>query len=75
MLAVMVNFRDEDGRPRRGELIDPFRVYVGFGEDTVQVEDAPDFLAVMTYDPIQDLLDVHQIPALAVIGMEEVVPT
>lgn len=71
MFAVRVEFRDENGEPQCGELVNPFRIMVEGVQQVVHVaHESPAEVAVMTFDG--ETLDMHCVPTLAIIRMNEV---
>lgn len=72
MFAVMVKFRDEDGRERRGELVNGFRIMQEGVRQVIHIdqENAAD-VQVMTVDADRNL-EIHRVPSLAIVKMKEV---
>ena len=71
MFAMMIDFRDENGQARRGELVNPFRIMVEAGREVVHVvQENPAEITVMTFDGLT--LETHLVPSLAIVNMKEV---
>ena len=72
-MQIAVLFRDEDGTPRRGELVNPHKVLVEMGREVIAVQhETPAFFDVTTFDG--ETLSMHKVPVPAIVKMREVVP-